>query len=350
VRKQILTIIAACFYYSGLVLLARWWTQRSGQHLIILNYHRATGGDLRRQLLFFRRHYRILHLEAALENLYDPYKSRDQEMDLRTPLVLTFDDGYRDNYTHGFVLARELGVPMTIFLIPGYVENGAHFWWLEGRRLVESTKESVAIVEGRLYHLRLREEREELSRVIDSRLRNAASVAEREAFLSSVREVLGLPLSSDVQKEAMSPLSQPEIQEMEESGWISFGAHTMHHPVLARLTDTDEVHYEVERCRLVMEQQLGHPVRAFAYPIGQLQHITEYVLQTVRKAGYDWALTTVYGFNTPNSDPYLLRRIEVDVSQHWLVVAAETAGLWGFFSRLRWVPAIRRYLVNSSSK
>jgi hypothetical protein len=46
----------------------------------------------------------------------------------------------------------------------------------------------------------------------------------------------------------------------------------------------------------------------------------------VRTAGYDWAVTTVYGFNTAQTDPYLLRRIEVDVDQHWLVLAAKASG------------------------
>lgn len=82
----------------------------------------------------------------------------------------------------------------------------------------------------------------------------------------------------------------------------------------------------------------------FYYSIGQLEHIGDIVLQAVRQAGYDWALTTRYSFNTPRSDPYLLRRVEVDMSQCWLVMAEETAGLWGFFSRLRWIPAIRKYL------
>lgn len=129
---------------------------------------------------------------------------------------------------------------------------------------------------------------------------------------------------------------------MEKSGWVSFGAHTMHHPVLAYLTDTAEMQREVEECRAILEQRLSHPVRTFAYPIGQVQHIGDNVIRAVQQAGYEWALTTVYGFNTPQSDPYLLRRVEVDVSQHWLVMAAETAGLWGFFSRLRWVPALRK--------
>jgi hypothetical protein len=68
--EQIKVFFAACLYYSGLVKLARWWMQRSGQRLIILNYHRATGGDLRSHLLYLRRHYRMLHLEEALEELY----------------------------------------------------------------------------------------------------------------------------------------------------------------------------------------------------------------------------------------------------------------------------------------
>src|SRR5690349_564726 len=110
-RKLILICIAACFYYSGLVGVARWWVRRSGQKLIILNYHRATAGDLRRHLLYLRRHYRLMHIEAALEELYVARKEQHCSADTRTPLVLTFDDGYHDNYTHGFALTRELEVP-----------------------------------------------------------------------------------------------------------------------------------------------------------------------------------------------------------------------------------------------
>jgi hypothetical protein len=56
----------------------------------------------------------------------------------------------------------------------------------------------------------------------------------------------------------------------------------------------------------------------------------------------------MYGFNTAHANPYLLRRVETDVSQHWLVLAAEASGLWSFFSRLRWMPIIRKYLVKQN--
>src|SRR5436309_3229629 len=152
-RKTILIGIAACFYYSGLVHVARWWVRHTGRKLIILNYHRATGGDLRRHLCYLHRHYRIMHVEAALEELYAARKEKQRSADTRTPLVLTFDDGYRDNYTHAFALAQELDVPFTIYLIPGYVESGAYFWWGESQRLVQRAQVDEVTLEEHCYHL-----------------------------------------------------------------------------------------------------------------------------------------------------------------------------------------------------
>ncbi len=338
--KRMEMLIAACLYYSGLVRLVRWWRQRSRQSLVILNYHRAAGGDLRRHLLYLRRHYRVLHLETALEELYTFYKNGSQRRDRRIPLVLTFDDGNRDNYTHSFKLACELQVPLTMFLIPGYIESGSRFWWLEGDQLVSHAQVSVATIEGRTYRLDKLDERKALAQAIDARVRHATSIAEREAFLVSVRKALAEPSPGITEEEesVTAALTWAEVQEMEESGWVSFGAHTMHHPILAYLADPAEVQYEVAECRTVLERRLGHPVRTFAYPVGHLEHIGEHAVRAVQEAGYGWALTTIHGFNTPETDSYLLRRVVVDVDQHWLSVAAKASGVWDFFSRLYWMP------------
>src|SRR2546421_10283977 len=252
-RKCVLTFIAACLYYTGVVKLALWSAQRSGQRLIILNYHRASGGDLHRQVLYLRRYYRILHLEEALEDLYTPHKEKQVD-DPRMPLVLTFDDGYHDNYTYGFALACALQVPIAIFLIPGYIESSDYFWWLEGDRLVRYAQADKVTIEGHTYRLDQAEERKALIKAIDARLRYATSVAEREAFLRTAREALEVT-SCDAKEEAIRPLTWAGVCKMEESGWVSFGAHTMHHPILSYLTDPQEVQREVRECRDVLERQ-----------------------------------------------------------------------------------------------
>src|SRR5260370_23377758 len=181
-RRQVGVFVAACFYYSGLVKLARWWTQRSGPRLIILTYHRASGGDLRHHLLYLRRHYRMLHLEEALEELYTPSKDGEDRCDRRTPLVLAFDDGYRDNYTHAFALACELQIPITIFLIPGYVESGDYFWWQEGKRLAQHSQVDEVKVEGRTHQLDQPQEPNTLAQSIAPHIRRPVPLAERNTF------------------------------------------------------------------------------------------------------------------------------------------------------------------------
>ncbi|MFL5628706.1 MAG: polysaccharide deacetylase family protein [Ktedonobacteraceae bacterium] len=331
--KQFEILVAACLYYSGLVKLARWWTQRSGPRLIVLCYHRAAGKYLRQQLLYLSRSYRVLHLETALEELYKPREDELQRKDRRTLLVLTFDDGYHDNYTDGLALARETQTPLTVFLLPGYIESGSRFWWQEPKHLLLHTNVREATIDGRMYHVDKSGERKALTRAIEARLRLATSIAEREEFLVAVRKVLADTLPTNAQEKGALPLTWAEINEMEESGWISFGGHTMHHPILGYLADPAEAQYEVSECRAVLERQLGHPVRTFAYPYGGPEHIGENGLRAAREAKYDWAVTTIYGFNTPQTERHLLHRIVVDVDQHWLVVAAKASGVWEFFMR-----------------
>jgi peptidoglycan/xylan/chitin deacetylase (PgdA/CDA1 family) len=336
-REWLRLLLAACFYYSGLVVLALRWQRWAGRRLMILNYHRATGKYLYQQMRYLRRHYRIMHLEDALREFYAP-RREERLRDRRIPLVLTFDDGYLDNYTIGLHLARMLHVPITVFLIPGYIESGECFWWLAGPYLAAHAPAEKVTLEGKGYDLTQAEERDALARAIDSHLRLANSVAERESFLAVVQRALGVALpcrEREGRADDALPLTWEEVREMESSGLVSFGAHTMHHPVLSYLADPSELRCEVSGCRRVLEERLGHSVSTFAYPIGKPEHIGEAGLCTVREAGYTYALTTIEKVNTLHTDPYLLARLPGNADLHWLVMACELAGLLGILSRRR---------------
>ncbi len=78
IYQAMLSLVAACFYFSGFVPLMR-WVRRRGRHVVILNYHRAAIGDLGAHLRYLRRHYRIMPLDGALEELYAPPLSARRE-------------------------------------------------------------------------------------------------------------------------------------------------------------------------------------------------------------------------------------------------------------------------------
>ncbi len=331
-REHLRMLLAVCFYYSGLVSLANRRMQRSTRRLIILNYHSAAGENLRQQMRYLSRHFRVMHLEDALEVLFQP--SQNVPYDKRTPVVLTFDDGYLDNYTYGLQLARELHIPFTIFLIPGYVDSGTCFWWLAGELLLNRTKVEKVTIEEKTYTLPA--DRRAVAEVIDRQLRYAASVESRERFLAQLQDALQVSLPTrEQEKNTLLPLNWDEIREMQASALVSFGAHTMHHPVLEHVVDTKEVAYEVAEAKHILEQRLERPIRTFAYPIGKMKDIGDVGLSAVSVAGYTWALTTIEEINTADTNPYLLCRLPGDISQHWLIMASELAGLLGVVSKLR---------------
>lgn len=339
--ERMRVVIAAMFYYLGITYLALRINERFDRRVIILNYHNANSG-LQGHMRYLQRHYRIIHLEEALNELFckeasGTKKSVARKRDRRRQIVLTFDDGYIDNYSEGFRLAQLYQVPITIFLIPGYVDSGRYFWWLAASKLVSLITTEQVTFDGCVYHLSVPHERRALIDLIDERARYAQSIAEREQFLADTQLALRvtLPCREVTTSDTDLPMNWEQIREMEASGLVSFGAHTVNHPILAYLSDPEEVMYEVQASRQLLEEKLGHPVRIFAYPVGKLQHIGAQGIDAVNAAGFTWAVTTLETLNTSESDPLLLGRLPGDTEVNWMVMAAELVGLLGVVSRIR---------------
>lgn len=363
IYRTFLALVAACFYYSGFVPLVRWARRRSrqGQYVVILNYHRAAIGDLGAHLRYLCRHYRVLSLDHALEDLYG-LSARDgasstsagppsQGRDRRTPLVITFDDGYYDNYAHAARLAAELRVPITLFLVPGYMESRQRFWWYEAEVMVRNAREKAVAFEKRTYLLTQPADQLALRQWIDARVRTASAVSARESFITSTRAALGAPSDTTGDDPDTLPFGWDEAYELLANPFVTFGAHTMRHPILACLSDPADVRDEVVSCRTALEQGLGRQITAFAYPVGKGEDIDERAVRAVREVGYHWAVTTIPGYNTPATAPHLLRRISTDPDEPIPVLAAQAVGIWHFFalSRLRNLPGMHSRTTSTTT-
>lgn len=101
-------------------------------------------------------------------------------------------------------------------------------------------------------------------------------------------------------------MGRKEIREMLKSG-MEIGAHGMSHSYLTELPPS-RVRQEVENSREAIEMCCGSRVDIFAYPGG---HQNREVVASVRSAGYRAAVSCIHGRNTPGTDPFLLRRIEI---------------------------------------
>jgi peptidoglycan/xylan/chitin deacetylase (PgdA/CDA1 family) len=205
--------------------------------------------------------------------------------------VVTFDDGWIDNYRYAFPLLRKYGVPATIFLATGYIGSDE---WLWSDRL------------GDLLRRRRQGTPAQWNRAIE-RAKDLPD-RERDALLCSLAMD-----ADDTQDPGRRFLDWNEIREMARHG-VAFGSHTSSHANLSRLSGAAlerELREPLERLRT---NGIPH-VPVLAYPNGD--H-TDAVVQAARAAGYSAAVSVRAGLESKfPSDRFRLRRINVheDVSR-----------------------------------
>lgn len=285
--------VCMALYYSGAVHFLRWRRRRQGRgRLVVLGYHGVRelpsyiemfcSPDLfRAQMRYIRKHYDATTLDAALARVRQPgwLSARDQ-------VVVTFDDGYEDNYTTAWPIMREAGVPLHIFITTDCVSQQRATFVMALMLALEQTRcSSVALEDYGLGRIPLQtaRQRDEAVRKIDGYAKPLGAV-EREQVLDVVYERLQV----DPRLRASSMLTWQQVREMARGG-VFIGAHTRSHPVLAGLPMA-RLEDEIAGSRRDIERHIDAPVRYFAYPYGGRRDLDDAAVEEVRRAGYDAAV------------------------------------------------------------
>ena len=127
-----------------------------------------------------------------------------------------------------------------------------------------------------------------------------------EVRVDRLRELMRELQPTDTGEGRRPMLTWEELAEVRDLGF-SVGAHTVSHPILSRVSP-ERAWQEIEGSRSAIEDALGVPPSAFAYPNGGLEDYSESVTALVEKAGFTCAVTTRRGVNTAQTPPLELRR------------------------------------------
>ncbi|MCR4411891.1 MAG: polysaccharide deacetylase family protein [Thermoguttaceae bacterium] len=132
-------------------------------------------------------------------------------------------------------------------------------------------------------------------------------------YFVTLRNMLtGEPFPHDLAMgKALTPNTLDEVRAMATSG-IEIGAHSDTHPNLAEVVDPEQLRREIVLARDELERLIRRPVRYFAFPFGQPEHLDRRAMAMAREAGYDAVCSAYGGYNFPGGDGFHLRRIPAD--------------------------------------
>jgi peptidoglycan/xylan/chitin deacetylase (PgdA/CDA1 family) len=296
-KRLLLAEIAA---RSGLTRMLESVLRRDA--LLVLNYHRignaeetpydsGTFGPTAEQfdweLRYLKSRFNCVAFEEALAMMTG-------KAPVRSSLLITFDDGYLDNYQTAFPLLRTHGLQATFFLPTDFITTQRLPWWDTIAYIVKhSRKDSFKIQYPRPAEFKV------------DRKRPSATVFEVLRFCSENSTTDYAPLIDELETacDCARPsgsiercfLNWDEAREMQAAG-MTFGSHTHMHEVLSGLTP-ERQYSELAESRAILERELGRPVDVLAYPVGRPYTFNHETQAALDRAGYRAAFSFYGGAN-----------------------------------------------------
>ncbi len=246
-------------------------------------------GEFELQIKWLKRHTRILCENELLSCLKE---GRLTPPDTSSPsVVITFDDGYRDNYNLAYPLLKSWEVPAILFIATEMINSRRLPWWDIIAYLIKECPKPDLFWDKRRFSLPA--ERGEAISFFQSEMKNKP-YEHTKYLLAELAEACEVPFPpGEVQDREI--LSWEEIREMADGG-IAIGSHTHTHRVLSTLEPVSQME-EMILSKIIIEEKLGRPVSTIAYPAGELRYISEETPHLAASAGYRIGFTTNSGVN-----------------------------------------------------
>lgn len=262
-----------------------------------------------KQMAYLTEHFRCI----AIEDLRRFVRNRNPFP--TNSCLVTFDDGWKDNYIHAYPVLKRYSIPAVIFLSVGHIGTRKRFWQERIFAALYGIREAARRDPGspaRYRHIPGGMNVEEISGLPEGKF--------RERVREQIRSLKKLPLNlieptvdelaacagTRLDEEGDPFLSWEEVMTMSRGG-VDFGSHGMSHEILTNIS-VEEVSKDVRISKAIIEDKIQKSVYAFSYPNGDHDLA---VRKCIVESGYEIAFGTNKGFAGPDDDPLSLKRVNV---------------------------------------
>lgn len=245
-------------------------------------------------------------------------------------VIITFDDGFDDNYENAYRILKSFDVSATFFVSTGYIDHSETFWFDWVAHAVMTT--DLASLE--LPHLgaysnldKGTDVRREVTKAILNGLK-ALTLDQQVAVLDKLELETGIPRSKTDIPDSR-PLTSDQIREM-AAGGMEFGSHGVSHRMLAKLSD-EEIDFELRESKKILEELTGTDVVSVSYPTGGPRAFDKRVEEAASNLGYRFGCSYKRGMNRIGRlDQFALSRsaVERQVDPSWFACMIRLPGIF----------------------
>jgi len=288
--------------------------------LVVLCYHRVrektdifydrnisvTPAQFRKQMLYIKKYFNVVSMDQLIDVYYNGCEFKPNS------LMVTFDDGYKDNAINAFPILEKLEIPAVVFLITGLINKDIISW--EDRLSYAFNNiqdEMVEVSNNEYYSIKTIEQKNTAVWEICKKLRSIKP-DQRDEIIHN----LFITYNIDTNKEEelsrrmnISFMTKDEIQYWSNHG-IDFGIHTVTHPSLPLLQE-EEINTEISDSKKSLKNILNKEVVSFAYPFGKYQDFNDLTRSILVQNKIKIGMTFEPGVNRYDTDSLELYRLGI---------------------------------------
>jgi peptidoglycan/xylan/chitin deacetylase (PgdA/CDA1 family) len=263
----------------------------------------------------FERHVKTISRYFTPVGIDDVARSLDGTALPKNPILVTFDDGYKDNIEVAFPILKRHNVKAVFFIATRYLTQRRMFWWDRINYILKrSTRDRIKLSYPTEIELPLVTAQDRAS-AIRSVLRIVKSHVglDLEQFLVELAISADVTWNDDIDRDLAETalMTWDQVRELRRAG-MDIQSHTRTHRVLQTL-DAAQLRYELAGSKQDLEHELDEPISSISYPVGHRLEERDDVRTALVDAGYSLGFTNATGTHrTRRTDPYDVSRIGLD--------------------------------------
>jgi len=241
------------------------------------------------------------HTFISLDELYE-LATTNKKIRNKKYIVMTFDDGYLDNYEYALPVFDEMAVPFTVYVTNSFPDRTAFLWWYVLEDIIQQNNQ-IRLSNNEIFDCQTKEKKEKLF----LHLRQLILVLNQENIISEFKNLFSNYEISYLSYNNSLCLSWDMIKEMSNSRYCTIAAHTMNHKTLNKLS-VEQLDVEIIQSKNKIEEHIGKKVRHFAYPYGTFNEIGDREIEYIKDCGFN---TICYSFGGDFTKKNLNRLFEL---------------------------------------
>ncbi len=278
------------------------------RNIAVLMYHRIINSEynfwklnvspktFEQHIRYISENYKVLRLDEEWRDIV----KADQKY-----VVITFDDGYVDNYQFALPILEKYHVPATIFVSTDLIDTDEMYWWDELEKIFIVDKYIGEFTfDGVLYKVTDSKCSENVCLTIRNRIKNMPP-SKRRKCIRELRLALGLKQS---ETSVLRCMNTQELRRMAASPYVTIGGHTRSHLSMGSVHPKELLRSEIEESLSILEKKIGKKIDVFAYPFGGTEDRCDIADQILLECGIKKSLLVKDGNVNVNDRMYNMPR------------------------------------------